>query len=106
MARSGHRMPTSPMGAWRRPGCTRVGHAGVAGYCRSVPPCETIRSSRWMIKDFSGAGMVLRDLGLDAVTEEVYRTLLEEPNLEAGSIADQLGLSQTDVMDALDALAD
>lgn len=59
-----------------------------------------------MIKDFSGAGMVLRDLGLDAVTEEVYRTLLGEPNLEAGSIADQLGLSQTDVMDALDALAD
>jgi sugar-specific transcriptional regulator TrmB/DNA-binding CsgD family transcriptional regulator len=53
-----------------------------------------------------GAGPVLQELGLDASCEQVYRALLDEPSMDAGLLAEHLGLSQTQVSQALDALAD
>lgn len=49
---------------------------------------------------------MLRELGLDEVTEQVYRTLLDEPSMASADVADQLGLSQDRIMDAMDALSD
>ena len=44
---------------------------------------------------------MLRELGLDEVTEQVYRTLLDEPSMASADVADQLGLSQDRIMDAM-----
>lgn len=49
---------------------------------------------------------MLRELGMDAVTEQVYRTLLDEPALGAQSLAERLCIAETQVGEALDALAD
>lgn len=49
---------------------------------------------------------MLGELGLDTVSEQVYRALLAEPSLDAGLLAERLGLSQSEVGDALDELAD
>jgi sugar-specific transcriptional regulator TrmB/DNA-binding CsgD family transcriptional regulator len=49
---------------------------------------------------------MLRELGLDAVTEQVYRALLERPAVEASEVAEELGLSQGEIMEALDTLSD
>ncbi|MEY9927545.1 sugar-specific transcriptional regulator TrmB/DNA-binding CsgD family transcriptional regulator [Catenulispora sp. GP43] len=49
---------------------------------------------------------MLRELGLDEVAEQVYRTLLDQPTMTAAEVADQLGLSQDQIMGAMDALSD
>ncbi|MFI9324848.1 LuxR C-terminal-related transcriptional regulator [Kitasatospora aureofaciens] len=49
---------------------------------------------------------MLRALGLDAVSEQVYQELLAEPTLDATLLAERLGLSQDQVGTSLDTLAD
>jgi sugar-specific transcriptional regulator TrmB/DNA-binding CsgD family transcriptional regulator len=49
---------------------------------------------------------MLRELGLDALAERVYRALLDEPALGAELLAKRLGISETQLGDALDVLAD
>ncbi|WP_033355617.1 helix-turn-helix transcriptional regulator [Kitasatospora aureofaciens] len=49
---------------------------------------------------------MLRALGLDAVSEQVYQELLAEPTLDATLLAERLGLSQDQVNASLDTLAD
>ncbi|MDH6107836.1 sugar-specific transcriptional regulator TrmB/DNA-binding CsgD family transcriptional regulator [Kitasatospora sp. MAP12-15] len=49
---------------------------------------------------------MLRALGLDAVSEQVYQELLAEPTLDATLLAERLGLSQDQVGASLDTLAD
>jgi sugar-specific transcriptional regulator TrmB/DNA-binding CsgD family transcriptional regulator len=51
-------------------------------------------------------GHVLSDLGFTAVSERVYRAMLDDPALTAAGIAERLGLPPSDVRAALDQLAD
>lgn len=47
---------------------------------------------------------MLEPLGLDIVTEKVYRSLLEQPSWGVAEICAYLGLTESDVRDALDRL--
>lgn len=49
---------------------------------------------------------MLQGLGLNAKSEQVYRALLDEPGLEEGALAQQLGLTPEQISAALDQLAD
>ncbi len=49
---------------------------------------------------------MLSDLGLSAVSENVYRTMLADPTLAVAGIAERLGIDPTVVRVALDELAD
>ncbi|MFD7908512.1 MULTISPECIES: LuxR C-terminal-related transcriptional regulator [unclassified Kitasatospora] len=49
---------------------------------------------------------MLRALGLDAVSERVYRALLADPTADATLLAEQLALPQGEVTRSLDTLAD
>jgi sugar-specific transcriptional regulator TrmB/DNA-binding CsgD family transcriptional regulator len=49
---------------------------------------------------------MLRALGLDATSEQIYRTLLDEPGLEEDGLAQLLGLPREQIGAALDQLAD
>jgi len=51
-------------------------------------------------------GLVLHQLGLDEVSELVYRTMLEQPDLSVADLARTLGLAEVEVRSALDRLAD
>lgn len=49
---------------------------------------------------------MLRDLGLDAESERIYRALLEDPSLDEDGLARLLGLTRVQVGTALEDLAD
>lgn len=48
---------------------------------------------------------MLTALGLDSVTETVYRAMLRHPAAGVEALADEVGLSGEEVRDALDALS-
>lgn len=50
--------------------------------------------------------MALEILGLDGLSESVYRALLSDPDSELAAVADRLGVEEQDVRDALGRLAE
>ncbi|WP_229847842.1 helix-turn-helix domain-containing protein [Kitasatospora griseola] len=66
--------------------------------------CIADRSEAMMMIIDPGEGRVLQALGLNALTETVYRTLLAEPDRGVEQIAAKLHLSEAEVREALDEL--
>ncbi|WP_235437868.1 helix-turn-helix domain-containing protein [Kitasatospora griseola] len=66
--------------------------------------CIADRGEAMMMIIDPGEGRVLQALGLNALTETVYRTLLAEPDRGVEQIAAKLHLSEAEVREALDEL--